>query len=56
MLRCVICGHELEEKPNGAEVTNWAPGRPLVLVRLCEQCWKRVKKLQGKDGADEVSG
>ena len=45
-LRCVICGWALEEQPNGVEVTNWAPGRPVLLIRYCEECWLQLKKIQ----------
>jgi len=44
---CTVCGCEIEEMPVEAEVVN--PGRRIiVLVRLCDDCWKVRKRIHGK--------
>jgi len=44
---CAVCGCELEENPVEVEVVN--PGRKtMVVMRLCDGCWKERKRIQVK--------
>ena len=47
-LRCVICRHELEEKPSGVEIEHPEThhAEEMILVRLCDDCWEKYQRLE----------